>query len=143
MLFSVSAQYAKAQTPDVERTAEDLRAAADAGDRHRAELMKIPHVIAVTGEVNGRSEAAILIEVDNQKNLDEVLRKAPSKVEGFPVEVEEGHGEDESRDPALEAGHWGGAAPTPVPPPTIDKNGYYHHTWLKSAMPVATPGASQ
>ena len=137
MLLAVSAQHARAQAPEEERTAEDLRDANAVSRRHRAELMKIPHVKVVTGEVNSRNEAAILIEVDSQKNVDEVLRKAPSQIEGYPVEVDEAPPED---DPASAAGHWGVA---PDPPPTIDKNGYYHHTWLKPAMPVPTPGASQ
>lgn len=137
MLFAVNAQQAEAQAPEEERTAEDLRDANAVSRRHRAELMKIPHVKVVTGEVNSRNEAAILIEVDSQKNVDEVMRKAPSQIEGFPVEVDEVQPED---NPASDAGHWGIA---PDPPSTIDQNGYYHHTWLKPAMPVATPGSSQ
>ena len=137
MLFAVSAQHAKAQAPEEERTAEDLRDANAVSRRHRAELMKIPHVKVVTGEVNSRNEAAILIEVDSQKNVDEVMRQAPSQIEGFPVEVDEAQPED---DPGSAAGHSGAA---PDPPPTIDKNGYYHHTWLKPAMPAASPGASR
>ena len=122
MLFAVNAQHAEAQAPEEERTAEDLRDANAVSRRHRAELMKIPHVKVVTGEVNSRNEAAILIEVDSQKNVDEVMRKAPSKIEGFPVEVDEAQPED---NPASDAGHWGIA---PDPPSTIDQNGYYHHT---------------
>jgi hypothetical protein len=138
VLFAVSAQYAKAQAPEEERAGEDLREANAVSKRHRAELMKIPHVKVVTGEVNSRNEAAILIEVDSQKNVDEVMRSAPSQIEGYPVEVDEAPPED---DPNSAIGHWGQADPDP--PPTIDKDGYFHHTWLKPAMPVATPGASQ
>ena len=136
MLFAVSAQHATAQAPEEERTAEDLRDANAVSRRHRGELMKIPHVKVVTGEVNSRNEAAILVEVDSQKNVDEVMRKAPSQIEGYPVEVDEAPPDD---DPASVAGHWG-VAPDP---PTIDKNGYYHHTWPQPAMPVSTPRASQ
>ena len=138
MLFALSAQRANAQTPDEERTVEDLRDANTVSKRHSAELMKIPHVKVVTGEVNSRNEAAILIEVDSQKNVDEVLRKAPSQIEGYPVEVDEAPPEDA---PGSAIGHWGRADPDP--PPTIDQNGYYHHTWLKPATPAASPGASQ
>ena len=127
---------ARAQTPDQERTAQELRDAEAVSKRHRAELMKIPHVKVVTGEVDPRNEAAILLEVDDQKNVDEVMRKAPSRIEGFPVEV------DEAEDTNDE---------TPIEPedsganrfPTIDENGNHHHTWLKPAAPLATPATSQ
>ena len=33
-----------------------------------------------------------------------------------------------------------GDAATPTPP-TIDKSGYYHHTWLKPSAPATKPGA--
>ena len=65
-----------------------------AGKRHSAELMKIPHVQAVTGELDGQNEAAILIEVDDPKNVDAVTRQLPSKIEGFPVEVDESASRD-------------------------------------------------
>ncbi len=67
-----------------------MRDAEAVGKRHSAELMKIPHVRVVTGELDGRNEAAILIEVDDQKNVDAVTRQLPSKIEGFPVEVDRG-----------------------------------------------------
>ena len=89
-LLASSARNAKAQTPDQERTAEDLHDAEAVSKRHRAELMKIPHVRVVTGEVDGRNEAGILVEVDDQKNVDAVRRQLPSKIEGFPVDVDEG-----------------------------------------------------
>jgi hypothetical protein len=129
------ARHAKAGTPEQEQAAQDLRDAEAVSKRHRAELMKIPHVTVVTGEVDGQNEAAILVEVDDQKNLDSVMRQVPSKLEGFPVEVDEGQADDDS---SSEAGHWGGAAPTPIPP-TIDKNGYYHHAWLKPSVHSGEP----
>jgi hypothetical protein len=137
-LVTCVARNARAGTPEQEQAAQDLRDAEAVCKRHRAELMKIPHVRVVTGEVDGQNEAAILVEVDNQKNIDSVMRQVPSKLEGFPVEVDEGQGDDESRPAASEAGHWGDAAPTPVPP-TIDKNGYYHHTWLKPSAHSGEP----
>ncbi len=87
---------ARAETPEQEQAAQDLRDAEAVSKRHRAELMKIPHVRVVTGEVDGRNEAAILIEVDDQKNVDSVMRQVPSKLEGFPVEVDEGEGDDDN-----------------------------------------------
>jgi hypothetical protein len=130
---------AKAETPEQEQAALDLRDAEAVSKRHRAELMKIPHVRVVTGEVDGRNEAAILIEVDDQKNIDSVMRQVPSKLEGFPVEVDEGRDDDDSRADHSDIGHWD-AAPTPIPP-TIDKNGYYHHAWLKPSGPATKPDA--
>jgi len=128
---------ARAGTPEQEQAAQDLRDAEAVCKRHRAELMKIPHVRVVTGEIDGRNEAAILVEVDDQKNIDAVMRQVPSKLEGFPVEVDEGQADDEA---SSEAGHWGAVVPTPTPP-TIDKNGYYHHTWLKPSAPATNPAA--
>lgn len=80
---------ARAQTPDQERTAQELHDAEAVSKRHRDELMKVPHVRVVTGEVDRRNEAAILVEVDDQKNVDAVMRQLPSKIEGFPVDVDE------------------------------------------------------
>ena len=132
-----SARNAKAQTPDQERAAEDLHDAEAVSKRHRAELMKIPGVRVVTGEVDRRNEAAILVEVDDQKNVDAVMRQLPSKIEGFPVEV------DELVPESGKGGYgsiWRPGVATPTPP-TIDKNGYYHHTWLKPSAPATNPGA--
>jgi hypothetical protein len=137
LLVASVVRDARAGTPEQEQAAQDLRDAEAVCKRHRTELMKIPHVRVVTGEVDGRNEAAILIEVDDQKNIDSVMRQVPSKLEGFPVEVDEGQADD---DTSSEAGHWGGAAPTPVPP-TIDKNGYYHHTWLRPSAHAGSPDA--
>ena len=128
-----------AETLEQEQAAQDLRDAEAVGKRHSAELMKIPHVSVVTGELDGRNEAAILIEVDDQKNVDAVTRQLPSKIEGFPVEVDEGPGVDDSLPFRSEAAHWGSADSTPVPP-TIDQNGYYHHAWLKPSAPATKPG---
>ena len=126
---------ARAGTPEQEQAAQDLRDAEAVCKRHRAELMKIPHVRVVTGEIDGRNEAAILVEVDDQKNIDAVMRQVPSKLEGFPVEVDEGAPDlkDEVAIPQSIAG-------TPTPP-TIDKNGYYHHTWLKPSASATNPAA--
>jgi len=141
-LLASSARSAKAQTLEQERTAEDLRDAEAVSKRHRAELMKIPHVRVVTGEVDGQHEAAILVEVDDQKNVDAVMRQLPSQIEGFPVEVDEGEVADVVSGNIPEAGHWGDTAPTPTPP-TIDKNGYYHHTWPKPSEPATNPDSPQ
>jgi hypothetical protein len=132
-LIACVAWNLKAQTPDQEQAAQDLREAEAVSKRHRAELMKIPHVRVVTGEVDGQNEAAILVEVDDQKNIDAVTRQLPSQIEGFPVEVDEGAPENAQDEAA--------AAPTPFP--TIDKQGYYHHTWIKRSEPAANRDAPQ
>jgi hypothetical protein len=137
IVLALVASVARAQTPDQEQAAQDLRDANAVSKRHRDELMKIPHVSVVTGEVDGRNEAAILVEVDDQKNVDSVMRQVPSRIEGFPVEVDEVEVDDDS---SSEAGHWGGVSPTPTPP-TIDKNGYYHHTWLKPSASTTNSAA--
>jgi len=137
-LVACIVRNARALTPEQEQAAQDLRDAEDAGKRHRAELMKIPHVTVVTGEVDGRNEAAILVEVDDQKNVDAVTRQLPSKIEGFPVEVDEGAPEVGKTDSGMVFLKDDAATPTL---PTIDKNGYYHHTWLKPSAPAAKPDA--
>ena len=131
---------AGAQTLEKDQAVQDLRDAETVCDRHRAELMKIPHVRVVTGEIDEQKEAAILVEVDDQKNIDSVTREVPSQLEGFPVEVDEDQGDLDFRADSSEAGHWGGVAPTPTPP-TIDKNGYYHHTWAQPSAPATNPDA--
>ena len=136
-LVACVARDARAQTPEQEDAAQDLRDAEAAGKRHSAELMKIPHVQAVTGELDGRNEAAILVEVDDQKNVDAVTRQLPSKIEGFPVEVDEGPPEITKGGSVVE---WREDAATQTPP-TIDKNGYYHHSWSKPPAPATNPGA--
>ena len=136
-LVACVARNVRAQTPEQEQAAQDLRDADAVCKRHRAELMKIPHVKAVTSEVDGQNEAAILVEVDDQKSIDAVTRQVPSQLEGFPVEVDEAEVDDDS---SSEAGHWGDVVPTPTPP-TIDKNGYYHHVWIKPSAPATNPSA--
>jgi len=137
IVLAMVASVARAETVEQEQAAQDLRDAEAAGKRHRAELMKIPHVIVVTGELDGRNEAAILVEVDDQKNVDAVTRQLPSKIEGYPVEVDEG---------APEMGKGGSMVflkddvATPIPP-TIDQQGYYHHAWLKPSGPATKPDA--
>ena len=139
-LVACFARTAKALTLEQEQAKQDLRDAEAVSKRHRAELMKIPHVTVVTGEVDSRNEAAILVEVDDQKNIDSVMRQVPSKLEGFPVEVDEGQGDDDSRPAVSEAGHWGNAAAASVPP-TIDEQGYYHHAWSSPSAPATNSNA--
>jgi hypothetical protein len=137
LMVALIALYARAQTPQQEQAAQDMRDARSVAERHRAELMKIPHVKLVTGEVDSRNEAAILIEVDKQKNVDEVMRKAPSQIEGFPVEVDLEAPETASG--AVHADSRDSDGGNPRRFPTIDKDGHYHHVWLKPATPAATP----
>jgi hypothetical protein len=123
---------AQAQTLEAERAAEDLQDAEAAAKRHRAELMKIPHVRVVTGEVDGQGDAAILVEVDEQKNVDGVTRQLPSQIEGFPVEVDEGDGAE------VESSLIGTGA-SPAPPMTISANGYGQYIHLRPRTNPDTP----
>jgi hypothetical protein len=132
-LVACCVRNARAQTLDQEQSAQDLRDAEAVSKRHRAELMKIPHVTVVTGEVDGHNEAAILVEVDDQKNVDAVTRQLPSQIEGFPVEIDEG----------LPDGAQDEAAAAPTPFPEIDRNGYHHHSWLKKSGSAPNPDAPQ
>ena len=125
---------AQAKTLEAEQSDEDLHDAEAAAKRHRAELMKIPHVRVVTGEVDGQNEAAILVEVDEQKNIDAVTRQLPSQIEGFPVEVDESEG----------AVGLPGVGVSPAPPPTtINNKGYNLHTLLNPPPTAANPDAPQ
>jgi hypothetical protein len=137
-LIAGIARVAKSQMPDAEQAAQDLRDAEAVSKRHRAELMKFPHVTVVTGEVDRQKEAAILVEVDDQKNVDEVTRQLPSQIEGFPVEVDEG-----SEEPGGSNAFGSLAAAAPTPLPEIDKNGYHHHSWIKKSAPAASPDAPE
>jgi hypothetical protein len=143
-LVACVVRNARAQTLEQEDAAQDLRDAEAVGKRHSAELMKIPHVQAVTGELDGRNEPAILIEVDDQKNIDTVMRQVPSRLEGFPVEVDENAPEIVKGGSMIFLKAWQKpSAPATPTPPTIDKYGYYHHTWLKPSAPATKPDAQQ
>jgi hypothetical protein len=87
------ARVARAQVPpvppqDPQQMALDLKKAGEAADRHRADLMKIPHVTGVVAETNNENEAGLLVEIDNPENTDDVTRGLPSQIEGFPVQVD-------------------------------------------------------
>jgi hypothetical protein len=118
---------------------EEYNQAAAVAQRHRADLMKIPHVKSVDAAWNTAGEVFISVDVDDQANLSEVERKVPSQLEGFWVEIE--------------AGGWVGVlrrgrkanrnepSPQPTRFPTVDAHGHHHHTWLKPASPGATPAS--
>ncbi|MDO8434468.1 MAG: hypothetical protein Q7S58_18895 [Candidatus Binatus sp.] len=55
--------------------------------RHKKEIKKIPHVANVEADETDSGEIVINVEVDKQKNVDEVARKVPSRIEGFAVDV--------------------------------------------------------
>lgn len=74
--------------PADDQTAHEMHEAEAVSKRHEAELKKIPHVRSVTAEVDAQKEIAILVQVDDPKNIDEVTNKLPSQIEGFPVDVD-------------------------------------------------------
>jgi len=131
---------AQAKTLEAEQADEDLHDAEAAAKQHRAELMKIPHVRVVTGELDGQNEAAILVEVDEQKNVDAVTRQLPSQIEGFPVEVDESDGAEGQSD--ILANHWSAPAST-APSTTSNSKGYNLHTLLNPPPAAASPDAPQ
>ena len=128
---------AQAKTLEAEQSDEDLHDAEAAAKRHRAELMKIPHVRVVTGEVDGQNEAAILVEVDEQKNIDAVTRQLPSQIEGFPVEV------DESDGAAVEGDFSVGVQRSRRRLRRSTSKGYNLHTLLNPPPAAASPDAPQ
>ena len=71
-----------------EQFAQEFFEAKAVSKRHKAELMKIPHVRSVDAEPNLQKEIAISVQVDDPKNVDEVTYKLPSQLEGFPVDVD-------------------------------------------------------
>jgi len=132
-LLATLTQRAKAQTPYQEQAEDDLHSAEAVAKRHQAELMKIPHVRVVTGEIDEQNEAAILVQVDDKKNVDAATRQLPSQIEGFPVEVDpHDDAEDES---SAEPEHEDEGDATPTPFPEIDQNGVYHHSWIHAGTP--------
>jgi hypothetical protein len=74
-----------AQSDDLDPDAEEI---AQIRNEHLAELMKIPHVVGVAIELNERGEVVLDVEVDEPENVSDVERKAPPRVEGFPLDVE-------------------------------------------------------
>src|SRR5260370_3531536 len=82
---------ARAQFVDAQAAHESFEAKA-VSKRHQAELMKIPHVRSVIAELNAQKETAILVKVDDPKNIEDVTNKLPSQIEGFPVDVDAAFG---------------------------------------------------
>lgn len=97
---------ARAQQPAEhdEQQAQDLKKAGEVADRHRAELMKIPHVTGVVAEVGDDNENGLLVEIDDPENIDDVTRKLPSQIEGYPVQVDVAVGDD-SNDTDTDSDH--------------------------------------
>jgi hypothetical protein len=100
---ALTAGYARgawAQHPpeDPQQMALDLKKVGEVAERHRADLMKIPHVTGVVAETDDENEAALLVEIDDPENTDDVTRGLPSQIEGFPVQVDVAVGDDDSDD---------------------------------------------
>ncbi len=83
----VTVKTATGQPAD-EQDAHEMQQAEEVSKRHTAELLKIQHVRKVVAEHNAQKEIAILVQVDDPKNIDEVTNKLPSQIEGFPVDVD-------------------------------------------------------
>ena len=74
--------------PADDQDVHEMQQAEEVSKRHTAELLKIHHVRKVVAERNGQKEIAILVQVDDPKNIEEVTNKLPSQIEGFPVDVD-------------------------------------------------------
>ena len=74
--------------PADDQDVHEMQQAEEVSKRHAAELLKIHHVRKVVAERNAQKEIAILVQVDDPKNIDEVTSKLPSQIEGFPVDVD-------------------------------------------------------
>jgi hypothetical protein len=74
--------------PADDQDAHEMQQAEEVSKRHSAELLKIHHVRKVVAERNGQKEIAILVQVDDPKNIEEVTNELPSQIEGFPVDVD-------------------------------------------------------
>jgi len=66
----------------------DAMQIAQVRQEHLAELMKIPHVVGVATELSDDGEIVLDVEVDQAQYVSDVERKAPSEVDGFPVDVD-------------------------------------------------------
>ena len=66
---------------------EEYNRAVAVAQRHRSDLMKIPHVKEVRAAWDTDGEVFISVDVDNPANLTEVERKVPSQLEGFWVQI--------------------------------------------------------
>jgi hypothetical protein len=75
-------------TPQQSPLSETEKAVKAAVDKNRW-MAKIAHVVQVTyGIVDANDTVAIVVVVDKPENLSEVERQIPSRLGGFPVEVE-------------------------------------------------------
>jgi hypothetical protein len=66
----------------------DAKQVAAVRREHLAELMKIPHVVGVATELTDDGDVVLDLEVDKAENVTDVERRAPSEVDGFPVDVD-------------------------------------------------------
>jgi hypothetical protein len=78
-------------TSDSDSSSDADEAESDKADavvaRHAKEIKKIPHVEDIDTDQKESGETVITVTVDQKKNVDEVARKVPSKIEGFSVDV--------------------------------------------------------
>jgi len=74
--------------PADDQDVHEMQQAEEVSKRHTAELLKIHHVRKVVAERDGQKEIAILVQVDDPKNIEEVTNKLPSQIEGFAVDID-------------------------------------------------------
>ncbi len=89
VMIAAIPRFARAQSGDDDD--DEAISESDKADavvkRHKKELRKIPHVVDVESDDSDSRDVVINVEVDKQKNVDEVARKVPARIEGFAVDV--------------------------------------------------------
>jgi hypothetical protein len=75
------------QSPSYDAEQLDSDRADAAVEKHAKAIKKIPHVVDIDSDQKESGEIVILVTVDNKKNVDEVARKVPPRIDGFAVDV--------------------------------------------------------
>ncbi len=87
LMFAIP-RFARGQADSYDVTGSSDSDMADAVvERREAELKTIPHVFDVETDEKDSGQIVIKVGVDKKKNVDEVARKVPARLEGFAVEV--------------------------------------------------------
>jgi len=83
--FSTPSAQEAAQESDNFKASQEAEAVRQ---RHLAELMKIPHVTGIAIGTSASNVTIFIVYVDKATNVEAVERQAPSKLEGYDVDVE-------------------------------------------------------
>jgi hypothetical protein len=75
------------QSPSYDAEQLDSDRADAAVEKHAKEIKKIAHVEDIDSDQKESGEIVIVVTVDNKKNVDEVARQVPPRIDGFAVDV--------------------------------------------------------